>query len=258
LRFSPELAALVGVPQDPRWHPEGSVWIHTLRVVDVAAASRTGDADQDELLLWGALCHDLGKPGTTRLESGRVRSPRHDAAGVAETERFLSRLRAPERIVRGTVALVRHHLAPALYVEGGARPRAYRRLARHLERAGVSIELLERVARADHLGRTTRDARAGRFPAGDVFLARARALEVEAAAPRDRVRGRDLLARGVRPGPGMGLLLRRCRAVQDETGWTDAERILERALAETEDQGRKRARSAGGGSGQASSLPKVR
>jgi tRNA nucleotidyltransferase (CCA-adding enzyme) len=39
LAFSfPELAVLADTPQDPEWHPEGDVWLHTLMVVDEAAA----------------------------------------------------------------------------------------------------------------------------------------------------------------------------------------------------------------------------
>ena len=42
LRFFPELDALRGVPQDPEWHPEGDVWVHTLMVLDAAASLRGG------------------------------------------------------------------------------------------------------------------------------------------------------------------------------------------------------------------------
>ena len=96
--------------------------------------------------------------------------------------------------------------------------------------AGVAPDLLESVARADHLGRTTADARARRFPAGDRFLAKLAELELRHAPPSDVVRGRHLLARGLAPGPELGVLLERCREIQDETGSTDPEEILVRAL----------------------------
>ena len=244
LRFFPELDALRGVPQDPEWHPEGDVWVHTLMVLDAAASLRgraasaaadaaVSDADdrEDLALMLGALCHDLGKPATTERVDGRIRSFQHDVAGVAPTRALLGGMRAPGALVDQVAALVEHHLAPALFVRNGATARGYRRLARKLERAGVDIELLVRVARADHLGRTTADALAGRFDAGDAFLAAARAHSVEHAAPRDAVLGRHLVARGMRPGPGFAPILERCREIQDETGWTDPERILDRALA---------------------------
>ena len=231
LRFFPELDALRGVAQDPEWHPEGDVWTHTLMVLDVAATLRDR-ADEDLALMFGALCHDLGKPATTEPSGGRIRSHGHDVEGVAPTRALLGRMHAPGALVDRVAALVEHHLAPALFIRNGATAKGYRRLARKLERAGVSMELLVRVARADHLGRTTADALAGRFDAGDAFLAASRAHSVEHAAPRDVVLGRHLIERGRQPGPGFAPILERCRDVQDETGCTDPGRILDRVLAE--------------------------
>ena len=229
LRYFPELAALSGVPQDPEWHPEGDVWVHTLMVVDEAAKLRDGGAD-DEALMFGALCHDLGKPATTALERGRVRSPAHDVAGVPLTRALLERWRAPNELIERACALVEHHLAPALFVKGNAGPHGYRKLARKLGDANVTLELLVRLARADHWGRTTEEALARVFPHGEQFLARARELVVVSEAPRDVVLGRHLIARGMRPGPRFGEILARCRDVQDETGWTDPEQILTAVL----------------------------
>jgi len=230
LRFFPQLAALVGVPQEPDWHPEGDVWVHTLMVVDQAAALR--DGTDDLALMLGALCHDLGKPLTTVNERGRIRSPGHDVAGVAPTEALLTNLRVSQTLRIQVAALVTHHLAPALFVKQGATAKAYRRLARKLGAAQITIELLTRVARADHLGRTTHEARQGVFPDGETFLKRARELLVERRAPRDAVLGRHLIARGLQPGPDFGPLLARCRELQDETGLTDPEEILARVMSE--------------------------
>jgi tRNA nucleotidyltransferase (CCA-adding enzyme) len=231
LRFLPELEELVAVPQDPEWHPEGPVFDHTLLALDAAAGLRDGDPFRDEALLWGTLCHDLGKPAATvRGADGRVRSPRHEVVGAELALAWLGRLRASQALAAAVTALVRHHLAPAQLAGQGAGPGAYRRLARRLAPAGVSLSLLERVARADHLGRTTADARAGRFPAGDAFLARAGALALEEQSEPPAVLGRHVLARGVVPGPEVGRILARCRAVQDETGWRDPDRILARVL----------------------------
>ena len=197
-----------------------------------AAASPIARDGEDLALMLGALCHDLGKPATTERIGGRIRSRGHDVAGIAPTRALLARMRAPGALTAQVAALVEHHLAPALFIGNGAAAKGYRRLARKLERAGVSLELLVRVARADHLGRTTADALAGRFDAGDAFLAAARVHSVEHAAPRDVVLGRHLLERGLEPGPGFAPILERCRDVQDETGWTDPGRILDRVLAE--------------------------
>ncbi|MDP2390519.1 MAG: hypothetical protein Q8N52_09360, partial [Acidobacteriota bacterium] len=79
----PEMVPLYECPQDAEWHPEGDVWIHTLMVID-EARTRNGDLDRARLatIMLSAVCHDLGKPLTTAMIDGRVRSPGHEAAGV--------------------------------------------------------------------------------------------------------------------------------------------------------------------------------
>lgn len=230
--FAP-VEALVGVPQDPVWHPEGDVFVHTLLVLDVARslAAALESVDAERLML-AALCHDLGKPTTTTRDGERVRSIAHEAQSARVARAWLGGLRFPERMVEAVAVLVEAHLAPSQLVAGGAGPRAYRRLARKLAVADVSLEALERLARADQLGRTTPEALAGRFEAGDAFLAAAEAAGVRDAPRPDVVTARDLMARGIAPGPELGRLLRRCRELEDETGDRDSEAILARCLEE--------------------------
>jgi tRNA nucleotidyltransferase (CCA-adding enzyme) len=230
LRFFPEIEAMVGVPQEPDWHPEGDVWIHTMMVLDEAAKLRTGNAEDDLALMYGALAHDFGKPATTETIGGRITSYEHDVTGAVIADAFLEKLRAPKDLTVKVKALVRHHLAPALFHKNGATAKAYRRLARELNASGVSPDLLLRVATADHLGRTTDDAFARRFPSGEHFKNVMESLELAVAPPKDVVLGRHLIARGLSPGPEFGRILSRCRDVQDETGWADPERILDRVL----------------------------
>lgn len=234
LRFFPELAAMVDVPQDSEWHPEGTVWQHTMLVVDEAAALRhdtSESAHNDLVLMLGALCHDIGKPDTTvHSDDGRIRSPEHEDVGVPITHKLMARLRTSKEMSEQVSALVRHHLAPAVFPMGGAKPRAYRRLARRLDAAGVQPELLYRVAQADHFGRTTPDALAREFPAGEEFWRQMQLLAQETHTTKDVVLGRHLIERGFQPGPHFGPMLAACREVQDETGWDDPERIMDDAL----------------------------
>ena len=230
--FEP-IAALRGVPQDPRWHPEGDVYVHTMRVVDCAAEIATSLSAADrEILLFAALCHDLGKPETTSIEDGRIRSRGHEAKSAERTREWLEALRLSRRHVHSIETLVAHHLAPAQFVSQGAGPRAYRRLARKLAAGGVTVVDLERLARADHLGRSTPEAAGDRFEAGEAFLDAAEAAEVREGARPDVVSASQLMARGVDPGPLLGRLLVRCREVQDETGLEDADQLVDRVLGE--------------------------
>ncbi len=117
--IAPELLPLEATPQDPGWHPEGDVWAHTLQVVDEAAAllDDLGDDRPRQLaVMLGALCHDLGKPATTRFEDGRIRSRGHEEAGLSPTTSLLDRWGVHTLLgydVRAQVlALVAHHLKP--------------------------------------------------------------------------------------------------------------------------------------------------
>jgi tRNA nucleotidyltransferase (CCA-adding enzyme) len=204
-RLLPELKPMVGCPQEPEWHPEGDVWVHTLMVVD-QARHRNGDLDRPRLatVMLGAVCHDLGKPATTAFVDGRIRSLDHEQAGVEPTLHVLDRLNVHTvdgfDVRNQVVGLVAHHLKPGMYHKAAnVGDGAFRRLA-----LKVDLELLARLARADCLGRT------GNFDcsAMDWFVARARALGVEHRAPEPLVRGRDLLALGMSPGPKVGDVLK--------------------------------------------------
>jgi tRNA nucleotidyltransferase (CCA-adding enzyme) len=208
LHFYPELAALQGCKQDPIWHPEGDVWIHTLHCMDWFAMERTGNQDDDLIVGLGILCHDFGKPATTTTDFGRITSRGHEPEGEAPTRRFLERLTNHDDLINEVIPLVRCHLRPSALHDANASDSAVRRLARQVKR----IDRLVRVARADHAGRPPKPFDG--FPAGAWLLERARRLEVEDQAPIPLVMGRHLLELGVHPGPDMGWLLDDCYEAQ--------------------------------------------
>ena len=226
----PELTPLIGCAQEPEWHPEGDVWTHTLMVID-RARELNGDLDRPRLiaLMLGAVCHDLGKPATTAVIDGRIRSPHHEEAGVAPTLTLLDRLNVHTidgvDVRAQVVGLVAHHLKPGMFWKAAqVGDGAFRRLAQK-----VDLELLARIARADCLGR------AGTFDcsAMDWFIARARSLGVEHRPPAPLLMGRHLLELGLPPGPRIGDVLRQVydqqldgevRSVQDAI--TSAKRLL--------------------------------
>ncbi|MEN3338719.1 MAG: hypothetical protein V7647_2395 [Acidobacteriota bacterium] len=205
-RLFPELAALVGCEQEPEWHPEGDVWIHTLLVVD-EARTRIDDLDHPRqvVVMLGALCHDLGKPSTTAFIDGRIRSIDHEQAGVAPATAILDRLNLHSMdgydVRQQVLGIVAHHLKPGMFRQAPTpvSDGAFRRLSQK-----VDLELLARVAKSDCLGR------GGGFDcsAMDWFLERARDLGVQHAPPEPLVKGRHLLALGVPPGPRVGAVLR--------------------------------------------------
>ena len=236
LEVFPPIAALRDVPQDPEWHPEGDVFVHTGMVVDRAATLARElalEAEDQAILLWSALCHDLGKPDSTVIgDDERVRSPGHDRLSAEIARVWLGSLRLGTRRIDAIDVLVHHHLAPALFVGNGAKASGYRRLARKLAAGGMTPVDLERVARADHLGRTTPMALAGRFDEGNLFLTRAREAFVEHGPRTDVVRAATFMKRGIEAGPELGRLLTRAREIQDDTGETDEDAIAGQVMAE--------------------------
>jgi tRNA nucleotidyltransferase (CCA-adding enzyme) len=156
-------------------------------------------------LMLGAVCHDVGKPPTTAFSDGRIRSIDHEQAGVEPAARLLDRLNVHTiggvDVRREVLGMVAHHLKPLAFATASppAGDGAFRRLA-----LKVDLELLARLALSDCLGR------GGAHDCSGIewFRERARALGVEHAAPEPIVKGRHLLELGVRPGPGMGDILR--------------------------------------------------
>jgi tRNA nucleotidyltransferase (CCA-adding enzyme) len=208
-KLFPEIKALIEVPQDPEWHPEGDVFVHTRLVVDRAREliDDLSYAKQVTVML-AALAHDFGKPATTEFIDGRWRSRGHEEAGVEPALTFLDRLNVHTLegydVRAQVVALVRDHLKPGEYFKKRAEvgDGAFRRLARKCE-----LDLLYRVAKADSLGRNADwvpiekqyDAAAQEW-----FIEHARELAVASRPPAPLLLGRHLLEVGLEPGPRIG------------------------------------------------------
>jgi tRNA nucleotidyltransferase (CCA-adding enzyme) len=205
----PEIKALIEVPQDPEWHPEGDVFIHTQLVID-GARKLIDDlpyAKQVTVML-AALAHDFGKPVTTAFVDGRLRSRGHEEAGVPPTESFLNRLNIHTLdgydVRAQVIALVREHLKPGEFFKKREEvgDGAFRRLARKCE-----LDLLYRVAKADSLGRNAEWVPREKWfgsEAQEWFSQRARELAVEQQPPAPILLGRHLLEMGLTPGPRVG------------------------------------------------------
>lgn len=209
----PEIQTLIGVPQDPEWHPEGDVFIHTLLVVD-RARELIDDlpyARQVTVML-GALAHDFGKPPTTQFLEGRWRSRGHEEGGVEPASRFLDRINVHTidgyDVRKQVISLVREHLKPGEFYKkrDEVGEGAFRRLARRCE-----PDLLYRVAKADSLGRNAdwvpREKWYG-AEAQEWFIQRARELDVEKRPPDPLLLGGHLLELGLQPGPAVGEITR--------------------------------------------------
>ena len=181
--FFPELASLVGVPQEPEWHPEGDVDAHTMMVIDDARKLIDGlDHPRQVAVMLGPVPRSR-QAADHRIRRRPTRSRGHDEAGVEPTLSFLERLGI--RTLDGydvrdqVVQLVRYHLLPGEWYKAKTPvgDGAFRRLARKVE-----ADLLYRVAKADSLGRNPDwlppEKRFG-SEAQEWFIEKVRSLEVE-------------------------------------------------------------------------------
>jgi tRNA nucleotidyltransferase (CCA-adding enzyme) len=232
----PEIEALKGVEQEPVWHPEGDVFVHTLLVCD-RARELFEDLDYPRrvTLMLAALCHDFGKPSTTEFVEGRIRSRGHDEAGVAPTVAFLDRLKVftldGYDVRAQVVALVREHLKPGEFyrTREEVTDGAFRRLARRCE-----LGLLYRLAKADSLGRNAPWVPHERWFTAEPeewFIERARALSVERRPPAPILLGRHLLEMGLKPSPLVGEVQRAVYELQLDNRVRTLEEAQEAARA---------------------------
>jgi len=192
-RLLPELDRLFGVPQPPEHHPEVDTGVHTLLVLDQAAA-----LSPEPAVRYAALLHDLGK-GETPPEAWPHHHG-HEARGAELARAVSERLRAPAEFRDLAVLVAAEHgnahraleLRPATALALLERADAFRRPGR-LERFLLACE-------ADSRGRPGYEARP--YPQG-AFLRAAR----EAAAA---VSPRRFVEMGLK-GAAVGEALRRAR-----------------------------------------------
>lgn len=187
----PEVAAEVGVPQPPEFHPEGDVFEHTRLALGHLRAPSPA-------LAMAVLLHDVGKPRTITID-GRIRTPRHDEVGAEIARAVMERLRFSRREIDLVGTLVGRHM---MFKDLPHMREA--RLRRFLA-APEFPDLLE-------LHRVDCAASHGDLSAHDWARAQAARVAAEPPPPRRLLAGEDVLARGVPPGPRVGVLL---RAVDD-------------------------------------------
>lgn len=140
------LQQLKRTEQSMKYHPEGSVWNHTMLVLDEAAKVKKQSKDA-KALLWAALLHDIGKPDTTRMRKGRITSYDHDVVGEKLCIDFLRALSAEEDFIQKVAALVRYHMH-MLYV---LKELPYGDVNNLIKR--VDIHEISLLCRCDRLGR---------------------------------------------------------------------------------------------------------
>ncbi|MBN2055806.1 CCA tRNA nucleotidyltransferase [bacterium] len=190
----PEVAALDGLEQPARFHPEGDVFTHTRIMLSLLP-----EHPAPELAL-AALLHDIGKPATAGY-TDRIHFHGHDKAGAEIAEAVCRRFRLPNTVTERVVYLVANHMR---FVD--IRKMKLSTLKRFL--AQPDFPLLLELHRLDRLS--------GNGALDDwEYAAQVRErLSEEELRPVPLVSGHDLLALGVAPGPELGKLLEVIREKQ--------------------------------------------
>lgn len=212
----PEISATVNCEQTPDFHPEGSVFNHLRKMLDLAPVGA------DAMLPWAALLHDVAKPQTYSRDpqTGSAHFYGHERLGAQMASEILGRLRFPRKQIEVVATAVERHMQfkDALEMRKAT-------LRRMLMRPTFPLEL--ELHRLDCLGSH------GRLEVYHYLVEQAREIARQPGIRPPLLTGADLIALGMKPGPGLGALLAEIREkqLQDELASPDqARRWVERRL----------------------------
>lgn len=215
LRYHSLLESLVDCPQEPTHHPEGSVWNHTLMVVD-EAAKRKHESKNPVSFMWAALLHDIGKPVTTeKNDQGKITSYGHDKAGKELAVEYLKTLTDDKKLLEEVGSLVEHHMKPILFykTKDTIQDGAFRRLS-----TKVDLKELILLSSCDRLGRGEIDRNKEKKELL-WFQSRCENLKVLGQKPTPIITGKLLLQLGFSSGPKMGEIIKTAYDMQLEKDW---------------------------------------
>ncbi len=228
----PELHALIGIPQEADYHPEGDVFEHTMQALDASAVLEYADEQEKLIVMLAVVCHDLGKSVTTENIGGRWKSLGHEHEGVLIAKNLLKRMTRKQDVINAVLPLVRYHMSPVQLPSAHATPAAYKRLAHQLA-PDATMAMLAKVALADHQGRNPIQGKPLKTKVSsiDTFFEYTRAAHVESEPEAHVVHGRDLVG-VIEPGPEMGEFLKKTYELQLQEGILDKDELIARVLAE--------------------------
>jgi len=202
----PEVESLCGVEQPPQFHPEGDVFIHTVKTL------RFLPENPPPALGWAMLLHDIGKPPTMTV-TDRIRFNNHHHAGALMAEAALKRLKAPNALTEAVVSMVENHMNFM-----NVKKMRLSTLKKFLSRETIRDEL--ELHRADCLSSH------GDITNYDFVKEQLEHFKAEQIKPAPFITGKDLIAMGLKPGPVFGKILGDVYDLQLEDKITTREEAL--------------------------------
>jgi poly(A) polymerase len=205
----PELDAMKGCLQPEQFHPEGDVFEHTRLMLQLLPEKVSVP------LVLSVLFHDVAKPVTATVdETGRIRFNEHDRIGAAMTESIMERLRFSRAEIDAVVEMVGQHMVfkdvPKMRVA---------KLKRFMARPTFEEEL--------ELHRVDCASSHGMMDNYEFLLQKREEFANEPIIPPPLVRGDDLIALGMKPGPKFGEILEAVETRQLEGALKDRQQALD-------------------------------
>ena len=193
----PELKQLIGLEQDPVYHPEGDVWAHTMEALDRAAALRAEVSEPYRFMLL-VLLHDLGKIVATEETKGRIHAYGHETLGLPLIEAFLRRITGEEAVIKYVLNMIPLHMKPNMAAFSKASVKSTNHMFDEAPEPGDLIYM----AMAD------KPVMSGDTPfTGDSAFLFERLKVYEETMSQPYVAGKDLIEAGLKPGEYFGELL---------------------------------------------------
>jgi poly(A) polymerase len=205
----PEVNAMKGCAQPEQFHPEGDVFEHTRLMLGLLPA------EVSLPLVFSVLFHDVAKPRTAQVdETGRIRFNAHDRIGAEMTVQIMERLRFSRAEIDATVEMVRQHMVfkdvPKMRVAKLKRFMARPTFADELELHRVDCESSHRM-----------------LENYEFLLCKREEFANEPIIPPPLVRGDDLIALGLKPGPKFGEILEAVETRQLEGTLRDRDEAID-------------------------------
>ncbi|MCR5481788.1 MAG: tRNA nucleotidyltransferase [Clostridia bacterium] len=187
----PEVRQLAGIEQNPLFHPEGDVYMHTMQVLDRACGFRSNVKVPYSFMLF-ALTHDFGKITTTEVINGAIHAYSHETAGVSIAEKFLKRITCEKAVLAYVRNMIPLHMRPNMIAFSKS----------PVKKSNHMFDLACAPADLVYFSMCDRPVFAGdtKFEGDSEFLFE-RLRIFEETMSRPFVSGSDLIAAGLNPGP---------------------------------------------------------
>ncbi|MDF2879554.1 MAG: cca [Clostridiaceae bacterium] len=201
----PELYEMINCPQNPKYHPEGDVWNHTMLVLDKASKLKDSSLDS-EIFMLSALLHDIGKPKSTQIIDDKITSNGHEKIGVEIAKSLLERITNDKRIIEGVLNIIENHMIPVSLFNGKASDKAIRKFS-----LKTNIDNILLFMQADFSGKAEQEKEINEI------LMWFKSKLVETGADKEIkpiITGKDLINMGLIPGKEFGVILNKAFDLQ--------------------------------------------